>query len=123
MSAFLSAMDKAQAKEMKQAANRKKQRMSSKEAWKQLILLIRLMILHGLFCCSQLLELILAFAVPLLSSNCLHILQLFAGILFWSVVVSADMRKEWKTVVHWNESSIRKYRYNRNLRVTVCHFH
>ena len=120
--------------EMKQAASMKKQRMSSKDAWKLLISLVGFMILLGLSWVILLFTVVgadtniyAAFAIQWLFVFFNSLQGFFIFIFF--VVISSDMRKEWKillkqwkSVVPWlksEESSTRKYRYNRHLRVTV----
>ena len=120
--------------EMKQAASMKKQRMSSKDVWKLLISLIGIMILLGLSWVILLFTIMgadtniyAAFAIQWLFVFFNSLQGFFIFIFF--VVIRSDMRNEWKiilmqwkTVAPWlknKESSTKKYRYNRHLRVTT----
>ena len=117
--------------EMKQAASMKKQRFSSKEAWKLLISLVGFMILLGLSWVILLFTVVgadtniyAAFAIQWLFVFFNSLQGFFIFIFF--VVVSSDMRKEWKillkqwkSVVPWLKNKESSNRYNRHLRVTV----
>ena len=89
---------------MKQAASMKKQRMSSKEAWKLLISLVGFMILLGLSWVILLFTVVgvdtniyAAFAIQWLFVffNSLQGFYIF----FFFVVISPDMRNQWKTLL------------------------
>ena len=89
---------------MKQAASMKKQRMSSKDAWKLLISLIGFMILLGLSWVILLFTVVgadtniyAAFAIQWLFVFFNSLQGFFIFIFF--VVISPDMRNEWKALL------------------------
>ena len=112
--------------DMKQAASMKKQRMSSKEAWKLLISLIGFMILLGLSWVILLFTVVgadtniyAAFAIQWLFVFFNSLQGFFIFIFF--VMISPDIRNHWKTLLTAPCSKNNKYshRYNRTLRSTT----